>query len=142
MMRRIIFISKLCLFSLFTSCNSKEFYRIEGSDISYQIYPTKEGILRAVNTDGEGVRKLQLFSSTGDLVEEVSMHNEPFLINKWEKNSIEIKFLVNDLKLFKPWYEKNMYKPNKLGKYAISYNYQIVLGGNIRNRIVIDSFLC
>jgi hypothetical protein len=126
--------------SLF-SCNNESFSKFKNPDTSFQIYLGKAGILRAVNTDGEGARRLQLFEADGKIVDEVIMHNEPFEISSWKNDLVEIKFLVNDLRLFKPWFETNKFKPNKIGDMTIKYSYEMATGSTIREQAAIDSFL-
>jgi hypothetical protein len=81
---------------LFISCNRIDFYKFDRNDISFQIIPKKEGILRARNTEGEGARKLQFYSSNGKLLDEITVYNEPFDISRWENDTIEIMFHISD----------------------------------------------
>jgi len=68
---------------LISACKREKFSSFENGEIHYQIFKNKDCVLRAVNTDGEGVRKLELFSNEGRLVDEITIENEPFEISKF-----------------------------------------------------------
>lgn len=123
---------------IFISCN--KFYKFDQDDISFEIVPKKEGILRAINTEGEGARKLQFFSTNGKLLDEITVHNEPFAIRRWENDTIEIMFHIGDYALFEPWFKTNKYKPTKINNYNIIYSYKKISTINPSTRYDIDSF--
>lgn len=138
-MKMIVYVAAICLFALLLSCNNHHFYKFDNPEVSFQIYPKKEGILKAINTNGEGARKLQLFTTNAKLSDEVIMHNEPFEISKWENNIVEVKFFVSDLRLFKPWFVENKFKPKKIGEYSINYTYVLSPGGSTIESSFVDS---
>lgn len=97
-------------------------------------------MLRSLNTNGEGVQKLQLFTKDGKLKEEQRMYNEPFLIESWTADTITIKYLAGDLRLFLPWFKDNIRRqPSKLGSFNIRYSYEKVMGFNTLTDYEIDS---
>lgn len=133
-------ISILFTLIFFISCENNDFLKFDSNDILFQIIPKKEGILCAKNTEGEGARKLQLYCTNGNLLEEITIHNEPFKINKWASDTIEIIFTIGDYMLFEPWFKTNEYKPTKINNYNIIYTYRIISTINPSTSYDIDSF--
>jgi hypothetical protein len=113
------------------SCVEKEFTSFNSPDTHYTIHHKKGFLLRSLNTDGEGVRKLQLFTKDGKLVEEQRMYNEPFLVESWTADTITVKYLAGDLRFFLPWFKDNIRRqPSKLGSFNIRYSYEKVMGSS------------
>lgn len=122
------------------SCAEKEFTSWDSPDTHYTIHHKNGFLLRSLNTDGEGVRKLQLFTNDGKLKEEQRMHNEPFFIETWTADTITVKYLVGDLSLFLPWFKDNISRePSKLGSFNIRYSYEKIMGSSALTEYESDS---
>lgn len=66
----------------------------------FQIVKEKKLILKSINTDGTGARKLQLFVNGGNLISEKIMYNEPFRITGFDGKTVAITYRISDLKFF------------------------------------------
>jgi hypothetical protein len=124
---------------LLSSCSNKNIDDLQQLGSSIQLYPTKDGTLEAVNTDGEGTRRLKLLSKNGHVVEEITMHNEPFRISDWKGYVVRITYYTSDLSLFKPWYDTNKFKPLSIGQYSIVYDYKVVSESSSATSEIADS---
>ncbi|MGQ7855565.1 hypothetical protein ACUN24_15140 [Pedobacter sp. WC2501] len=116
----------LCIFAV--GCGERHFDELEGPDISYQICPGKTDILCIRRTIDKGAPLIQLFDNRGNLLESYVLASMAgFQVTAMGNNSIQITYFVgqSDLEMFLPWFKKNKFNPNHIGKYAINYNYEI-----------------
>lgn len=122
------------------SCGEKEFTSFDSGETHYAIRHQNDFLLRSLNTNGEGVRKLQLFTKDGKLQAEQRMHNDPFRIESWTADTITVKYLVGDMRLFLPWFENNIGRePSKLGGFNLRYSYEKIVGSHALAEYEIDS---
>lgn len=135
-----VFYSCILTFILLDSCSNRKSFEFENPYVNIQIFSKFKMILLAINTDENGARKLQLRDKKGNIMEEITIHNEPFVINRWDKDTINVRFFVTDISLFKPWFLENPDKPKKIGNYNISYTYQKNSGSLSSKTILVDSF--
>ncbi len=124
-----------------TACQSRDEFQFTNSDISFQIYPIKDKFLVAINTSGEGVRKLSILAKDAIIIDEIVMENEPFEISSIKNDTIVVRFFVGDLRLFKPWFNNTNNKTEKIDKYHIQYTYIESRGGSTSKQVNFDSFL-
>lgn len=117
----------LCVFIF--ACNSADFMKREGPNVSYQICPNNTDIFRLRRTIAQGAPTVQLFDKKGKLMQTITIAPQaPIMITKVENKLIQITYFVgsgDDLKFFLPWFQTNKYNPDHIGLYRIHYTYEI-----------------
>lgn len=89
---------------LLASCTPEDGLNQAHPDTSFTFYPAAVGLLRACNTNGEGVRTLTFFPVSGGDRAAILMHNEPFVVRSWVGNVITVSYRLSDKGLFLPWF--------------------------------------
>lgn len=137
-----IFYCGLIFLSFFAACDPEKSIEFTDDETYVRIITKRDLILVAYNHDEDkGPRKLQLRDNYGNIIDEITLRNEPFKVIKWGNDSINICFLGSDIKFFTPWLEENSKKQQKLGNYFINYSYYVNPGGFRSKTISVDSFL-
>ncbi|HYF03229.1 MAG TPA: hypothetical protein VEC36_07625 [Patescibacteria group bacterium] len=121
-MKILLFVGIIAV-SLLTSCGEK-FHEFKNSTDGLQIYPSKEGILKAVYPDFNGAPYLLLFSTNGELRGRVAIPDYSFSIKNWDKNIIDIEIKVAHMNYFLPWYESHKNEIVRLGDNSIVYSFK------------------
>jgi|GEM_PF-3405600 len=123
---RLFLVLCLCIFAL--GCGEPRFNELEGPAIIYQVCPAKTDILRIRSTIDKGAPSIQLFDKKGrKLQTSIIAPMSGFMVTAMENDSIQITYFVgqSDLVFFLPWFKKNKFNSNRIGKYSIHYNYEI-----------------
>ena len=111
---------------LISSCEDQDhnFCVFPTSDVSFQIYPGTNSILRVVR--GEGVSFLQVFDTDGKFRADQNLDlTYPFTITKFNKDSVQISYLItkDDLKYFLPWFEAHKNISGSIAGFEWNYAY-------------------
>lgn len=124
---------------LLAACTPADGLNGDRPDTSFTFYPTAVGLLRARNTNGEGVRTLAFFPVTGGDREEITMHNEPFVVRSWVGNVVTVSYRTSDQGLLLPWFRSRHNKPTALGGQALVYTYEVMSESSEVSRVPVDS---
>ncbi|WBO86724.1 hypothetical protein [Hymenobacter yonginensis] len=124
---------------LLTACTPEDGLNWDHPDTSFTFYPTAAGLLRAKNTNGEGVRTLTFFPVSGGDQQEITMHNEAFVVRSWVGNVVTVSYRTNYKELFLPWFRGRNNKPTTIGGQTLQYTYEVMTQSSVLSTVQVDS---